>query len=202
MPSYKFTLSLFVILLICETAPCQQKTMGPMLKDGSFLYDKLYGYVHTIGKSVVERECGRGCFFIKFQVDAKGNIADIMSNNGAWNVLDTLVKSALASTTGQWLVPQTGSGSAKTFLLPVLFSVGYCKSVVDSKASTASELIASMPNIWDSTEITTSWQKDLYYNFMHMNDFASSPKKLPQPVNYTSLECVLLAPFYVMAPKE
>jgi hypothetical protein len=201
MSLHKTTLLLFsAILLFLSTTAAQKQNKDLVLKDGVPLYEKLGIYIRTNGKAVLERECANGCFFLKFEVDRNGNVSDIVSNNWAWPVLDTLVQSALQSTNGQWVTPKNGAKS-KTYFLPVLFSTGYCKPGTGTNPTTAAELLASIPDFKDTAAIVDAKRKGMIDNFLHMNDFENKSDKLPRPMSTASFECILLPTIYLTSPK-
>ena len=200
---WKPLLSLSVTIFFISITFGQLKDLGPKLKDGTSLYDKLYREIRMNGKEIMDKECANGCFFLKFKIDSKGDITEIASNNGSWPILDTLVRLALVSTNGLWVKPKNSNSSAnnKAYLLPVLYSTGHCRSGIESKSNTASEILATIPDIMDTIAVRANIQKDMIYNFLHMNDFENKSGKLPQPTTTASLECILLAPIYLTAPK-
>ena len=197
MHLHKLTVFVSAILLFIGTGFAQEAAKGPYLKDGVSIYSKVYSYANKIGREIIDRECGDGCFFVKFKVDAKGNVTDLQSNNGAWHVLDTLVKSALISTSGQWETAKKKNYANKTFLLPVLFKTGYCQTGL--KTNTAAEILASIPTIKDTADLDTIVEKSMIYNFLHMTDFDNKPASSKPLSMDTYLECILLAPIHLTA---
>lgn len=195
MKFYKYILLFSTALVFCTTTPAQAPDARNLLKDGSHLYGKLDKYIRTNGKELLERECANGCFFLKFSIDSKGNIIDLVSNNWAWPLLDTLVQSALLSTNGQWIAPKKGSKS-KTYFLPVKYSTGNCRPI-----TSLDELMASMPSPFNDSAIVKSMQKGMGSNFMHMNDFENKSEKLPRRGTNVIIECFLLPPLELSAPK-
>lgn len=190
MNFYK-TISLFVAFLLFSIITIGQQKL---LENRNAIYNSLSQYVYTGGKELLARECEDGCFFIRFNVDANGFISDVQSNRGAWQALDTIVQSALRTTSGRW----KGTKSNKTFVLPVLFNSGNC-APIDANTS-LTEILARIPKITDSTDLIKNMQRSMQYNFLHMNDFDHSEKSSPFTPG-EPLECVLLTPLYFTGPK-
>ncbi|NCI48716.1 hypothetical protein GWC95_02185 [Sediminibacterium roseum] len=185
------TILLFVAFLLFSINTIGQQKL---LENRNAIYSSLNAYVYTAGKEILARECEDGCFFIRFNVDANGFISNIQSNRGAWQALDTIVQSALRTTSGRW----KGTKSNKPFVLPVLFNSGDCAPIGPNTPVT--EILARIPKITDSTDMIKSMQKSMHYNFLHMNDFDHSEKSSPFTPG-EPIECILLTPLYFTGPK-
>jgi hypothetical protein len=194
MNLHKYILLITTALILNGLTFAQSPHLSQLLKDGSNPYDKLWKYIRANGKTLLERECANGCFFLKFKIDPKGNIVDLVSNNWAWPSLDSLVQAALLTTNGQWVVTKKGMTS-KTYFLPILYSTGNCKPI-----SSLEEMLASIPDITDSVANVKANQKGMFSNFLHMNDFENKSNKLPRAGSSTIIECLLLPPFYLSGP--
>lgn len=194
MNLHKYILLISTALILNGSAFAQATNYTRLLKDGSDLYQKLEKYVRANGKALLEGECANGCFFLKFAIDPKGNIVDLVSNNWAWPSLDSLVQSALLSTNGQWVTPKKGTKS-KTYFLPILYSTGSCKP-----ATSVEELLGSIPDITDTVANVKAKQKGMTSNFLNMNDFENKSQEIYRTTSRVMIECVLLPPIYLSGP--
>jgi hypothetical protein len=173
-----------------------QQNRPPNQIDHYQINKQFYSYVTTAGKNLLLKECGEGCLFIRFTTDEKGRVIDPESNEGAWQLLDTFVISALRATNGLWPVIKDKNGSVlqRTYLLPIWYNTGNCRTAPKPNPNSAAELIASMP-VLDTAALDKDAKKVFYYSFMHMTDFRK--KAQTKQGKFNVLECILLPPFYI-----
>lgn len=93
--------------------------------DGRNLYQKIgeYGHAHQTERRQLDSVCRHGFIFVKFKVDEKKMVKDIVVNVGTPPILSQFLKSALQSTNGNWDVKTINKKPtvSQYFLLPVIY---------------------------------------------------------------------------------
>lgn len=93
--------------------------------DGHNLYQKMgeYGQTHQTERWQLDSVCRHGFIFVKFKVDEKSMVKDIVVNVGTPPILAQYLKNALKWTNGNWEVKTVNRKPTESqyFLLPVIY---------------------------------------------------------------------------------
>lgn len=197
MKPYKTGIVVLFFSIFTQISFAQEKSDMPFLQ-GAPLEQRLNSYIQRVGKKIMESTCASGCFFVKFTIGKKGEVSQVSFNNGAHPAFDTLIESAIRSTSGYWIV---GKGkSMAPFLLPVLYNTGLCQPIPGG-GNSVTELLASMPTISDTSDVYAKSQRGMTYNFMRMTDFETPPGTFTPAPKGKPISCILLPAIHLQAPK-
>ncbi len=184
----KIFLAITTFIVIRVSA--QSQINIPKIKDDSSITNKIYRNINKDFSNDLFKQCGTGFFFLKFCIDDKGSVVNIMASKGVPKQMDSLIKRILISTNGQWV----GSNNNIPFLLPVIYGLGNCDKENNLKKNpeTVQEMLDALPNI--NAETKTG----IYYSLLHMIDFAEDTSITNKG---TILNCFILEPILITRPR-
>jgi hypothetical protein len=183
---------LIVILSFIQNAIAQSaKTANPPAID--LLYTKIGTYTDSLFQHTDRlNKCISGYMFIRFNINKKGDIINIQSNEGTPDFLDSIFREALQPSTSQLKREATNN---KSYLLPVLYNL-HNNCPIDTnvqKPGTLNALLKTLPKGIEPTK------EGYVYSFMNMLNFEKT-KEMSTSKNYQAIQYFILAPYKLISP--